>query len=525
MSDRPAVAFPPPPPARDRALWLHVLAAMLLAAGLRAFHLGAQSLWIDELFTWMSADIGRPLAIGTVLENIHGPLFGLLVHLSGAWFGEAEWALRLPSFVAGVAVVPALAWLAARWLGRAAAVWAAWLAAASPFLVWYSQEARGYMLLILCACVASALLAGPVRRDPGSARVPRGRAAAYLVAAGAGLLTSFSFALLAPLHLRWWLAADGMAGPPQARGLGRRLGGAALVALALLLLLSPWAGRVWSTWDWQRLHPSHRATAEEAPLRPGSTFHGAAIPFALHAQAVGYTLGPSLRELRGGEVTAALARHLPALAAVTVVFGVLGAAGLVGLARRRRLLDLLLAIGVPLLLVSLFALRNFKVFHPRYVAVAAPFVLLVVAQGLVTLRRPARIAAALAVAALWAASLGQHYFDPDYAKEDHRGALGLVTARGEPGEKLLAVGADEPVYYYYRGGLPVDRLWLGHAAQPDRLAAELEDRLAGARGTWVVLSRPEGLDAEGVFVRTLAARHPQAEEFRFGGVRVWHVRP
>ena len=494
-----------------------MLAATLLAAALRAFHLGAQSLWIDELFTWMSADVGRPLVAGMLLENIHGPLYGLFVHLSGALLGEAEWALRLPSLLCGVATVPALAWLAARWLGRDEAVWAAWLAAGSPFLVWYSQEARGYMQLILCACVAGALLAGPARRSPA-------RVAAYLAAAGAGLLTSFSFALLAPLHLRWWMDGGGEAAPAPGRRL-RRLGGAAAIALALLALLSPWAGRVWSTWDWQRLHPAHRATAAEAPLRRGSTFHAAAVPFALHAQAVGYTLGPSLRELRGGDATAALSRHLPELAAVALVFGVLGVAGLAGLGRRRRLFDLLLAVGVPLLLVSLFALRNFKVFHPRYVAVAAPFLLLVVAEGLVTLRRPARIAAALGVAALWAVSLGQHYFDPAYAKEDNRGALRLVAERGRPGEKVLAVGADEPVYYYYRGGLPVDRLWPGFAAEPGRLEEELEARLAGARGTWVVLSRPEELDAEGVFVRALAARHPEAEEFRFGGVRVWHVEP
>jgi 4-amino-4-deoxy-L-arabinose transferase-like glycosyltransferase len=517
MSDRPAVAFPPPPPACDCALLLHVLAATLLAAALRAFHLGAQSLWIDELFTWMSADIGRPLAAGMLLENIHGPLYGLIVHVCGGLFGDSEWALRLPSLVGGVAVVPALAWLAVRWLGRDEAVWAAWLAAGSPFLVWYSQEARSYMLLILWVCVAGALLLGPVRR-------PFARAAAYGLAAGAGLLTGFSFALLAPLHLRWWLAEAGIAGP-QARGAWRRLGGAAAVALALLVLLSPWAGRVWSTWDWQRLHPAHRAASTEAPLRHSTTFHAAAVPFALHAQAVGYTLGPPLRELRGGQATVALARHLPELGAVTLVFGVLGVAGLVGLGRRRRLLDLLLAIGVPLLVVSLFALRNFKVFHPRYVAVAAPFLLLVVAQGLVSLRRPARIAAALGVAALWAVSLGHHYFDPAYAKEDYRGALGLVAARAQPGEKLLAVGADEPVYYYYRGALPVDRLWPGYAGRPGRLEEELEGRLAGARGTWIVLGRPEDLDAEGAFVRTLGTRHPEAEEFRFGGVRVWHVKP
>ena len=62
-------------------------------------------------------------------------------------------------------------------------------------------------------------------------------------------------------------------------------------------------------------------------------------------------------------------------------------------------------------------------------------------------------------------------------------------------------------------------------ADPRRLEEELDGKLAGARGTWIVLSRPEDLDPAGVFARTLEARHPEAEDFRFAGVRVWHLKP
>lgn len=499
-------------PLTDRALFTHLVAATLVAAALRAFHLGSQSLWIDEVFTWFRADVGRPLTLAAVLEDVHGPLYSVLVHLWGALAGDAEWALRAPSFLCGVAVVPALAWLAVRWLGRETAVPAAWLAACSPFLVWYSQEARNYMLLVLCVCLAGAFLTGPARRAPG-----------YLVAAWAGLLSNFSFALLAPLHLRWWLA-----GPREGAGSPvpwRRLAGGAALLLALLVLLSPWAPQVLRTWDWSRLQPARAAApAEEPPLRGATTFHAAAVPFALHAFAVGYTLGPPLRELKAGVATAALAGHRVEVLVVVLVFGALGLAGLRALARRRRLLDTLLWLVLPALIVSFFALRNFKVFHPRYLAVSLPAFLLLLAAGLADLRRPARIAAILAVGLLWAASLANHYFVPAYGKEDYRGALRLVAARSQPDEKMLAAGAQEPIYYYYRGPLPLDRLWLGYAARPGRLAEELDGKLAGVRGTWVVLSRPEDLDPGGVFVRTLESRYPGAEAFRFEGVRVWHVR-
>jgi 4-amino-4-deoxy-L-arabinose transferase-like glycosyltransferase len=458
--------------------------------------------------------VGRPFGLASLLEDVHGPLYSLVLHLWGAVAGDGEWAMRAPSMVCGVAVVPALAWLATRWLGRDTAVPAAWLAAGAPFLVWYSQEARNYMLLILCVCLAGGVLLGSARRAPG-----------YLLAAWAGLLSNFSFALLLPLHLRWWLggAPQGASRPHALRG---RVLTMAALAVTLLALLAPWGPQVMRTWDWSRLQPAHGAApGAQPPLRGSTTFHVAAVPFALHAFAVGYTLGPSLRELRGGAVSTALARHLPEVAAVTLVFGLLGVAGLVVLARRRRLLDVLLWLAVPALVVSFFALRNFKVFHPRYLAVSVPAFLLVLAAAFAGLRRPWRVAAAFAVGLLWTASLAHHYFDPRYAREDYRGALRLVGERSRSDEKLLAVGAEEPIYYYYRGPLPVDRLWLGFADRPPRLAEELEGRLAGAPGTWVVLSRPEDQDPRDVFARTLEARHPEAEAFRFEGVRVWHVRP
>ncbi len=471
---------------------------------------------MDEAFTWASAGIRGPFALTDLLENLHGPLFSLILHLWGAVAGDSEWALRAPSALFGIALVPAIAWLADRWLGRPAAFAAAWLAALSPFLVWYSQESRNYALLMLAACLSGAWLLALRRRPRASGVV------GYLVAAGAGLLSNLSFAFVAPLHLRWALGAEG-GSPDPARRARRRwatLGG----ALALALLVLPWTPQAVRVWDWQRLHPGRTATQPQPPLRGHTTFHAAAVPFALHAFAVGYTLGPSLRELRADASLETLRRHAPELAAVGLVFGTLGLLGLRALARRKCLLDALVWLAAPAVVVSWFALSNFKVFHPRYLAVSFPAFVLVLAAAFADLKPRARAAFGAAVALLWTVSLGHHYFDPRYGKEDMRAAAALIAKAGAPGEKVLAVNTQNPLFYYYRGPLPVTPFWLGFARDPARLDLELDRALAGSGGAWVVLSRPEDLDPAGAFGRRLEARYPDAERHAFEGVRVWHLK-
>jgi mannosyltransferase len=480
-----------------------------VAALLRLFRLGYQSLWVDEVLTWLRADIGGRPGLADLLEDVHGPLHTVLLHFWGQLVGDSEWALRLPSALFGTALVPACAWTAARWLGPETAVPAAWLAAGSPFLVWYSQEARNYSLLMLCAVVSSGILLGL------RARLRAGAVAAYLLSALAGALSNFSFLLLGPLHLRWWLN-------PPGRRLRRLVLGCMLLG-ATAAALAAWFPAVATQWDWRRLVVG-QPTGHEAPLRGSTTFHLGAVPFALHSFAVGYTLGPPLRTLRAGTSFEALRPHLPAVVAVALVFGTLGALGLAAVRRRGRLGETLLWIGFPIAMVSYFALRNFKVFHPRYVAVAAPAFLLVLAAGLADLSPRTRRLMVLAIAVLWSVSLFHHWFEPGYGKEDIRGAVALLQHRARADEKILAVNSAVPLVYYYRGPLPTEQLWLGFAARPQRLSVELARALPDSHGTWVVLMRPEDLDPQNNFVRHME-RWRDTESFRFEGVRLWHVGP
>jgi 4-amino-4-deoxy-L-arabinose transferase-like glycosyltransferase len=430
-----------------------------------------------------------------------------LVHAWGSLAGDSEWALRFPSALAGALTVPAMAWLAARWLGRDTVPAAAWLTAGSPFLVWYSQEARSYSQMVLATVVASALML-ELRE-----RIRPGVFAAYVAAAAFAALSNFAFLFAVPVHVRWWLSGQGR---------GRRLLWSLGAALLLALAIVPWVPSISSTWDWSRLNPVRTPPAGEEALRGTTTFHVAGVPFALYSFAVGYTLGPSLRELRTMPAGTALARNAPALIATLLVFGTLGVLGVRALRRRGRLGEALLWTLPAVLVVIWFALSNFKVFNPRYLAAAFPAVLLVLAAAFADLRGAARLALGIAVAALWSVSLAQMWFVPRFGKEDYRSAMARIRLEARPGERLIAAGADHPLDYYNRGSLPLQTLWLGFARDSVRLDREL-DRAAGDGGAWIVISRSEDLDPDGRFLRHLGSRYPDAERFRTEGVNVWRI--
>ena len=131
-----------------REVWV-VAGLTLLAATLRFATIGSQSYWADEALTVYEVHLrfGAMLHAVTHTETTP-PLYFILAWAWAHVLGTGEAPLRSLSALAGVAVVP-IAYLCGRDLvSRRAGVIAGVFAAVNPFLIWYSQEARAYMLLI-----------------------------------------------------------------------------------------------------------------------------------------------------------------------------------------------------------------------------------------------------------------------------------------------------------------------------------------------------------------------------------------
>jgi hypothetical protein len=121
----------------------------VVAVAIRLAHV-RQTMRHDEAYTFLHY-ASAPLSVGLsdyTYPNNH--LFHtLLVWISTRAFGSSEVAIRLPAFVFGLLLVPAVYLLARRFADRGASLLATALAAVWPALVLYSTNARGYSFISL----------------------------------------------------------------------------------------------------------------------------------------------------------------------------------------------------------------------------------------------------------------------------------------------------------------------------------------------------------------------------------------
>lgn len=305
-------------PERSPILWLAALVVVGLALRAPWLH---NSLYGDEVGAFYDVS-GRSL--GGMLHVLSGhspelnpPLYFLVAWVCEKLFGISALSLRAISLVAGTSVIPLSHWLGRWTAGVRAGFVAAAIATVSPFIVFYSSEARPYALLLALSLLSTLALVRAIdtRRT--------GWWVAYAAASCASMYTHFTavFALL--LQFVWAFIAV-----PSCRR--------ALVAanLSAALLFVPWI-------------PNLIRTARS----PGTKLYGLLEPFSLHAARI------DLGQLWLGQPEQTVGA-IPGLIPVALIVATLVLAALLAISTRarehawpkpspRHALLLVLAFGVP----------------------------------------------------------------------------------------------------------------------------------------------------------------------------------
>src|SRR5215217_5760759 len=131
-----------------------LLAILLVALLLRVFQLDAESLWLDEATSVYRGNHDFVQILGLSIPDRTPPLYLLLLHYWMQLFGDSEFSVRLPSVLFGVFSVAMLYKVGTLLFNKWTGLMSAFIMAISAYQIYYSQEARAYMMMVLLALIS-----------------------------------------------------------------------------------------------------------------------------------------------------------------------------------------------------------------------------------------------------------------------------------------------------------------------------------------------------------------------------------
>ena len=411
------------------------LAILLLAFGLRVYHLGNQSLWFDESFTWW---VGAVLPSAELWPSLlpfgaYTPLFYLLMRGVAA-IGQSEYVLRFPAVFFGVLLIPVVDRIGRRVGGVTVGRLAALLVAINPFSIWYSQDARMYTMASFFVLVAM----------DGFMRAIDGRGwRRSIVGAGAAYFTHYVTLFVVYIQLVWWLPRFRRQLPAFRRWFGSHW--------LAVLPLAPWLALYFSQ-----------------PVR------GLAITWIPAPSLLAPLL--TLWNFTSGDIDT----WTPIVVGIALIIAGVAVIGALQPLRWRSLL-----IGWLILPLISSYLLSFRVptYVDRYFAFSQFALIVMLAIGLTSMpNKLVAIAAGVAIGGLMLVNTLRLHTDPIFVKEDWRSAAAIVNRQIQSGDRL-GIEDNEGLLawiYYYRGEVAPVPILIDR--KPDAL-----DRLsAGVDRLWVV---------------------------------------
>lgn len=538
---------------------------LLLAAVPRFYQLSGQSLWADEgnsvaLVQHSFGEIARRTAF-----DIHPPLYYWLLKGWTVLLGQSEIGLRSLSAMLGVLLVYLVGVLGTRLFSRRVGLLAAFIAALSPLQVYYSQEARMYMLLAVLATLtvlAALFILDRYRTQPngGHFHLPGGL---YVLFVTAGLYTHYAYPVIllavnsialiwlwsrkpAPYVLRFTFYA------PLFNWL--------LLHLIPLLIYLPWLPAAWrqlTTWPAEPQIRPFSAILDEIST---TLLFGLSWPFewpGFSLVGFGAILGVSGWfavsagfKAKSSENTAA-GRRPPAAEKIFMPGGVRHAhecsfGSLWPISRFPQPVSPLTCQSpwLPLTLLYLWLLLpiilTILIFSPaflKFLLVAAPPLALLLAMMLDHLAKslkisrrslPAYLTGAALLALLTGASalaLDRYYHDPAFARDNYRGIVQFIQAIGDAHDAVIlnAEGQQDVFNYYWaQTSRPIPVYPLPHARPLNEAAtlATLQTITRQADKIYAVYWATQQADPQGVIAGWLDSHLFKAADQWYGNVRL-----
>jgi mannosyltransferase len=149
-------------------LWVFVtiVASMLGVTAISKFILIHQSIRLDEAQTLWQTSHSVPGLLKVVAEDVHVPLYHLMVHFWLLYVGNTVDSVRILSLIFFLVTIPFVYLLGRQVMSYKWSLLGTVIFSFLPFMNWYANEARMYTLLVMLAVINQYFFVRVMRRKP-----------------------------------------------------------------------------------------------------------------------------------------------------------------------------------------------------------------------------------------------------------------------------------------------------------------------------------------------------------------------
>lgn len=446
-------------------VWLELM--MLFCVGLSLFFLSGQSLRLDEAQSLWQSGRSVPGILNLVAEDVHVPLYHVILHYWRLVLGDGVLTARLLSLLFYLASIPALYALGELAYSRKIGLFAALLLTVSPFMNWYGNEIRMYTLFTFLTILNQYFFISLWKRSDHWSWL------GYFATALLGVYSHYFFFVVLTVQAVFYLFRRDL----FPKGSFVRL---AAVALIVLVAFAPWAWDVWS----------QGLAGNQEPVLPAPTTVNLFSTFA---------------QFLFGFQDDHLNTFMLSLWPIAVILGLLSLRKNMRPSLETEYFVTTILVSVAVMFVGSLLVQ--PVFVSRYLIFTVPSLFLVLSSVFNAYAPRLRRVATVGLVSLMLIMLAVEIWSPATpVKEDYRAATDYLNTHAAA-QDVVVVSAPftlYPVEYYYRGDAPLSSLpiWnqYAHGAIPAYSASELQSDATTLTNAhqylWLLLSYDQGYNAD-----------------------------
>lgn len=519
--------------------WVIIIFVIVLALGtfLRIYRIGMNSLWYDEATTSYIASPTNMSITDFLLRRVQsvvtlGPAYYFLVR-AFLLLGQTEFALRLPSAIAGVLAVVCTYQVARIYFDSGVALLSSLLLSLSVYHIYFSQEARPHAMQMLFG-LGSTLVLVRILRD----RRPL-KWALYV------LITALGFYFHILLYMGLIVLAQGTFVVLTSRGKSIVLREWLLAQVGILILLFPWLaiklplvlqiliGTSGSGWSPQLTRvlwpaPTTMLLREIAwAFIAGRYFDLSFLPW----------IGQPLSNVP--DIGAWSYRILLLVHTVVVIKGIVQYLGgqLIemfspfesgrtleinpNVSKTEGVVLFLSYLVIPLAIMYVVSFQ-FRLLTERHAYIVFPAFVILVALGVSSFKsRTIKTMLIVGFLVVNGISLTNYYFNPQHQKEQWRDVAKYVEAWEQPGDVIIfyADYVQRAFDYYYQGNAEKAGLEVVAELEKDEGWSRLQPMIEGHERVWLVLAHAFGSGKE-VYGQLLDEHCRLSEQRKFKGIQL-----